>query len=66
MRPRAIYFSIIIYPPHRRAKINSRTEGEGRATRREPATFHGATTSREERSEVGLLFCEEEVEKSEY
>ncbi len=42
------------YPPHQRAKRNSRTGEKAEPPKREPATFHGATTSKEERSEVGF------------
>ncbi|OHA28618.1 MAG: hypothetical protein A3F51_02670 [Candidatus Taylorbacteria bacterium RIFCSPHIGHO2_12_FULL_45_16] len=50
--------------PHQRAKRNSRTGEKAEPPKREPATFHGATTSKEERSEVGLGIFKEEVAKS--
>ncbi len=43
--PSVLQFSLIV-PPHRRAKINSRTEEEGRGTDANPRHFHGATDAR--------------------
>ena len=42
------------YPPTNEQKEIAEQERKAEPPKREPATFHGATTSKEERSEVGL------------
>ena len=52
------------YPPHQRAKRNSRTGEKAEPPKREPATFHGATDARRSGVKSDFDFARSEAEKA--